>query len=246
MPITIATDGSGGTSPGQPFTVDGTLGAQFLFVPSARLAGPNFGESERKKSRTFARGYKEKVNIVTNSGASWLWRRIVFRYRMLNQLNEFPDSVNPFTHVTFKESTRGQMRPLWNLGDQVPADYQQIRDNLWTLLFEGRSGQDWSNIFTAKIDTRFVKVISDRTRNLGGGNSSAGRFHNRTYWYPVNRTLVYNDSEEGNPPAKSGQFSNLSDDTCGDIVVYDMFTCQAVEGDQLQFGCEGTYFWHEG
>lgn len=246
MPVRIQTDGGGPTQPGLPFTIDGTLGAQFLFVPSARIPGPQFGNSERSKTRTYCRGYKERVSLVTNSQAHWLWRRIVFRCRMLNQFNNFPTGIDPYTTVTARTTEHGQVRTLWNVGDQTNADYEDIRDNLQELVFEGASGQDWASPFTAKTDPAFIKVISDRTINLGGAQADTGRIHNKRFWYPVNKTLVYNDEEEGRTPAKGDSFSSLSDETCGDIVVYDLFTCQGEAGDQLQFGPEGTYYWHEG
>lgn len=249
MPMPLEDDGITFGTPGAGLVVGGLQGAAILFIPSARLPGPQYGSSERKRKRTFCKGYSERVTLETNNSSHWMWRRIVFRYRMLNQVNqviELDGAVDPYTTWTFRDTTRGQMRVMWNIAiGQEPN--VSVRDNLETLLFEGTAGQDWINAFTAKTDSRHVSIVSDITRQVGGAQTDQGRYHRTKRWYPVNRTLVYNDAEDGSTPHDGGTFSDLSKETCGDLCVYDMFSCaNGTVADSMRFVPEGTYYWHEG
>jgi len=248
MQIPISDDGTTPGTPGLTHSIDGDFGYAGLFIPTARLPGPQFGASERNKTRTFSKGYHERITLITNTAAHWMWRRIVFRKIMLPQILQVQavtPTVNPNIVFNLRDTTRGQMRTTWNmgLGSTPNIDVDNI---MQSLIFDGTEGSDWASVYNAKTAKRFIKVVSDRTRQLGGAQTAQGRAHRFQEWYPVNRTLVYDDEESGATPDSGSTYSDSSRFTAGDLCIYDTFQCiNGTESDILRFGVEGTYYWHE-
>lgn len=232
---------------GEGAVIEGTFIFGSLFCPTARDSMWTEGEREvtRQQSRVFARGYKERINIVTNDATNWMWRRIVFTTK--NRLWEaFPPGTVEKNYQggtgTFQP---GQVRAVWNFN---PALGGAAAAAVNYSVFEGERGNDWLNFMNAKTNKKFITVLSDTTKKLEGMNNSPRQYHfNR--WYEFNKNFTYNEKERGETkPSEDYQskFSSMENGTMGDVYVLDLFnSANGTSSNQLSFQPHGTYYWHE-
>lgn len=252
MQVAISDDSVTAGPAGIPHLIDATVGYQGLFMASARLPGPQFGAAERTQTRTFAKGYSERVTLITNTPIYWMWRRIVFQKPLKSEIVAGEAAAlaaasfwQPGNSFYLRDTTRGQMRPTWNMGTATSPG-NEVEEIITNVVFDGTESADWSNVFLAKTSKRFVRVLSDRTRTVGGGESPSGRAYSYRNYYPLNRSIVYDDEEDGVPPDAGSSISDTSRFSSGDLCIYDIF--QGINGtgtDTIKFQCEGTYYWHE-
>lgn len=228
---------------GNPVVGPLTVGTGFasLYCPSARpvsLLGnpttPTVGESNRERQSTYSRGYKERVTVATQTGASWAWRRIVFTFKG-NDFYSTTGSQRPWQDL----SNLGMARFVMSLSG---TQYISVRD----LLFDGQEGIDWLSQLTAKVDTTRVKLLSDTTIRINPGNED-GHYKTYRFWTPTNKTLMYDD-DEGGPLGENTYQSTGGRIGMGDLYVYDYVSLvvpSATGTPSLSFSPEGTYYWHE-
>lgn len=242
--ITLSLDAAGVPvgNPGDPYIMTGESVHAFAFCPSARSSEwtEASGEYQRKMTHTYSRGYKEFSTFETGGAANWQWRRIVFTTKV-RIWEAFPiGTVEHYYEGTIP--TNGQTRALYDFAPDVAASGEMYYN-----LFEGTRGTDWSSVFDAKTNNKYVRVISDRTRQLQGKNDSA-HFHNHRNWYPNNRTLIYNEKESGDnkPISNSGKFAAGGRAGEGDLYVVDFFACaNGGTSNQARWVPLGKYYWHE-
>lgn len=202
-----------------------------LFAPTARQLQNSNGPMFRNKSRVFIRGYLER-NVVTFSNESpWTHCRIAF-YRK----GDF--GVNRGDGIMFHwDSSLGYQRftheitPLEGFGSLV------------VMLFEGKLNIDWTDPMLAKVDSNRCKVVYDKVRTYNG-NGAAVRTLNLRKWYPVNRSLKYDDEEDGSA-LDSSNWSTAGYAGFGDLYVLDIFRSGVSEESNLEFSAQGTLYWHE-
>lgn len=230
-----------------------SAGFTSLFVPTARYLAPGVdqGMSMRQRQTTFAVGYKERLQIDVSGGGVWKWRRIVFAYKGGDSLwaGSFPGEwTEPFYSKAFKREP-GDPTPL--APDMVRLIAQPTKDQaiaIRQLIWDGAEGVDWSSEFTAKIDTKRVRLLSDKTYTFNPGNESG---ISRTYnlWYPLRKNVVYDEPEYGGISFGGGSpISVQSKLGLGDVYVYDIVENTVQSKDKtggLRFSPEGTYYWHE-
>ncbi len=238
---------AGDVMPAAPYEMEGGTSYRFLFSPSFRSVGSIIGPeqrqisaswSERWKTKCFMRGYKETVELETNDSSSWLWRRIVFTC-----LGWGPPLAE---HIAANVTQRGYGRLMYNLDN---GQHDVLLGQAYSRLFEGQRTVDWVNPLTAKVDSRRVRVISDTLRTIQSPNSGSGRYQVTKRWYPVNRSIIYDDDERGSEHKFSvGWASGAEKGNSGDLFVFDMFdsASDAEPTSTLAMGVSGTYYWHEG
>ena len=163
MPCVAITSGGSAGTPGAPYNLTGDNDWAFAFCPNARDSHQNFnnatfpigqrGMYQRSLSDVFIRGYKEYVTLATNSGAPWLWRRLVVT--MKSPLwQSFPaGTVQREVPLTDNRSS-GQTRALYNFGS-VGGVETDLAKEVYAVIFEGTLDVDWHNVFNAKPDKRF-------------------------------------------------------------------------------------------
>lgn len=212
----------------------------FCWAASARASTtgisnqPNpHDEATRTATTVFVRGLKERIEITTNNGLPWQWRRIVFAQKgMWNDITQ--TSTFQLSSLT-SSGYRRLVNEAWGTSRSFLTNY----------LFRGVVGNDWNDEINAPIDTRRVTVLYDKTRAISSGNE---RGVMRTYklWHGINKNLVYDDDENGGAEDSSA-FSVSSKAGIGDIYVIDIFRPRggSVPGDQLAFGPSATLYWHE-
>lgn len=221
------------------------------FIPTARVRPDDAGTSDsvtRENAETFAVGYSEKIRIQIYRGQPWMWRRIVF-------MNKGPDLITNIEPVPADPGNNIPAQPPQFFFPSLTAGMQRLTAPanastatiLASRLFQGTQGSDWSNLLDAKVDTRRVTLISDKTRTMNGGNAD-GRIMNLNLFYPIRKRLVYNDVEDGYAEAES-YFSAVTNDSCGDMYIVDMFHAGPSPGSitdgYLDFAVQGKYYWHE-
>lgn len=238
-------------NPGSALTLTGNSTWGVIWNASGRSLGrfnpngtsPVFPlEADRGKSRTYFRGVSEKMSLETNSNAAWLHRRTVF----LDMGETIRVNMPPDTASTLL-GREGYVRPLWAVLNTAGATepgataWGEISDEI----YDGQHSVDWSNIMTAKLDNQKVKVLYDRISRISSGNDR-GTWKIRNFWHPVNRTIIYDDDQDGNE-VNTSPWSAGTRQSAGDVIVMDIFTCaDGEEADQLQVGSEATVYWHEG
>ena len=216
-------------------TIAGNVGAIFVWCATARDRVSEVNDptasSVRQTDLCYMRGLKENINLGTDSGASWRWRRICF------------DVKSTFGFVTSNETSNGWTRYLNNINGTPSAS------ELSALLFKGTESVDWYDPFTAKVDTQRVRIHYDKMRILSSGNST-GRYFKSKHWYPMNQNLQYANDENGE--SEDGSiFCSESRVGMGNYYVVDFFDCidnttgSSGANSNLRFGPEATLYWHE-
>lgn len=225
----------------------------YIFSPTMRwkrtvdTALPSM--STREKEETFAVGLKEKLRFATDTSSPWLWRRICFSMYGTDIWN-YPTAVGAYTMklpaIDGNTVSDGPYR-IWMELDSTTTDTPErvfIRGNLYNHVFRGLQNVDWSNPFTAPIDSHKVKLWSDTTTRIAS-SSDSGQLRILNRWHPIRKRLVYEDIEEGKSTVVAG-WSTSSRMSMGDYYVIDMFINAGDDGtNNLSFGSDASYYWHE-
>lgn len=240
-----------------PLTLTGDQRWEFMWVATARdnVIGSGvepgvFNTTQRTATSCYMRGLKERLEIRTGSSAPWVHRRIVFTfegdalYRVQddNEVEDGDSSIGSY----FKELSSGYVRAYTQLVPQI-SDYRDplLADQIHDLVFKGKEGTEWVTYLNAKTDNLRINVLSDTKRFITSGNDR-GVIRNYNIWQPFNKTLVYNDDENGNHTNNS-PYSVQDKRSMGDVYVYDIFLAGwgSNEDDELHLSTESTLYWHE-
>lgn len=234
----ITDDATDETPLGQPYVMTGDNFYGFLWSPSARVNRVEVSEHSRTMSDTYVPGFKERVELETNNGANWQWRRIIFAAKGPELRIAFPIGTL-YQH----DNENGVQRAVWNFLSGLEIG-EEAREPLEDLLFEGQAGKDWIHRFTAKVDNKRVTLLSDSTRKLSSGNDN-GRFFTSRRWTPVRKRIVYDDDEDGDDKTLA-VWSTVGKPGLGDIYICDYIGCAGgAVTDTLEFTPQCTYYWHE-
>lgn len=244
-------DPAAGTTPGKHpslgySTIDGTNAHVILFNPTHRWLVPNNAsyQSYRTSSRPYIRGLSERVELTPNDGSTWWWRRVVFAVKT---------RVTPTAGVEASigaqsTSSATSFRQVRDLSGAIAGDYQTTNAAMQDVLFEGIQGVDYLGPMSAKLDRTRVTVLKDVSRTISSGNQ-VGRPRVVRDWTSVNKTLVYDDQENGlsmNPsPVSVNSKAGI-----GNIYVVDFISCPnpanaVANGTAMTFNPASTLYWHE-
>lgn len=223
-----------------PAIITASQPALFVWCATARdRSPPTGGDANASALRTsdtcYIRGLKERTSLTTVDANTWRWRRIVFTSKDISIRGSVGNSPNS----TVAETSNGWMRLLRNSASSTYGDAIQV------LLFKGSIGIDWYDVYTAKVDTSRISVMSDRTRILTP-QTSAGSFRIYKDWFSCNKNLVYGNDEAGE--SETGDiFSVTSKSGMGDLYVVDFISCatSTLSTTTAQFSPEATLYWHE-
>lgn len=216
----------------------------FLYCPSMRIIAQksNIGDRAARTSTTcFAKGFAEAMTFTTTGGDSWQWRRIVLTAkggdRALGYWRSTSTSGSDGAVIGYTRLTR-------NLTALDQAQSTAEWAGLQSVLFRGTKGIDWTDAFTAPVDTTRCSLRSDSRTTIRSGNES-GTTRTFKRWYPVNKNLVYDDEENGDDEDPRA-YSVTSRAGVGDMYVIDLFKCSNPTSSQiLSWTTTGTWYWHE-
>lgn len=225
----------------QTATLVGGLTYVIPWIATARdntLAPGSGGSISDKDTRTaqtcYMRGLKERIQIQTNSGMPWQWRRICFTVK--------GDGLTQRVETAYKlfyEDSAGWRRLVNNIRSS------NMNAALNDVLFQGTDGKDWNNYFNAKTDNTRVTIKYDKTTSIRSGNAE-GMMKEYQRWHPMNHNLVYDDEEEGGG-IREQYFSTTGKAGMGDYYVVDFISAgsDATSADLLTFNPQATLYWHE-
>nr|WIW72166.1 MAG: capsid protein [Genomoviridae sp.] len=143
---TVAGTPVGGTTfTNQPALLQGGNTYVFPWICTARDntvgadPGSVFQSSDRTASTCYMRGLKERIQIQTNSGVPWQWRRICFTIK-----GDYFTQFNESGYKLYNETSIGWSRVVSNAG--VASN---IALALRRVVFRGQEGNDWNNLSPA-------------------------------------------------------------------------------------------------
>nr|QJB18621.1 MAG: capsid protein [Genomoviridae sp.] len=191
-------------------------------------------ESVRTSTVCYMRGVKEQIQIQTNTGMPWTWRRICFTLKG-TALRNFA-TTNMWMNIT---NGNGPTRLMNNWATTTGG--QAIVD----LVFDGRTGADWDSVYAAKTDKQRISVHYDKTVTMNPGNES-GYVRNFKLWHPMNKNMQYDDDESGDGESTAG-YSTLNKMGMGDYYIVDIIASGTAgdSDDMLRFNPQATLYWHE-
>lgn len=246
MPFSQVGSASSPTSGG--YTVSGAGGGNggnvtmLLWCATARdnttgsNPGNRFTPAARTSTTCYMVGLSENIEISTNTGLPWQWRRICFTYKNPQTLS----TTQPY----YFENSSGFQRLIYNISGSSNTDNQNLV-NLRGILFKGSLLVDWNNYMTAPTDRSRVTVKYDTTTIISSGNTS-GKLVKKKMWMSMKSNLVYDDDEVGGGESP-GYYSVDSKAGMGDYYVLDMFLpgIGGSSSDQLFFQPQSSLYWHE-
>ncbi|QCS37591.1 capsid protein [Tortoise genomovirus 23] len=239
--VTTLNPVNGQTYTAGPAVLRGDQTYMFAWIPTARdlsysnnTANSIINESQRTSTTCYMRGLKEAMNVRTNSGAAWQWRRICFT----NKGDDFV-GINDIGSNYYTETSNGMVRTMNNINTKSSSTALIDR------LFRGTQNKDWLNLFNAPLENRNFKIWYDRTISIASGNEQ-GLVRTYKHWFPMNKNLVYDDDENGEN-IKQSFLSTTGKPGMGDYYIVDFF--QPSDGqdqsDTLALLPEATLYWHE-
>lgn len=199
------------------------------------VAGGTFQDATRTSTECYMRGLSENIEIQVSDGVPWQWRRICFTYKGFN--NAAPD-ITGFS--LFYQSTTASYARAMNM---VPNN--TYKDTIQGIIFKGSTNLDWNDPIIAPLDNEKITVKYDKTRTIASGNED-GCIRKYKLWHPMNKTLVYADTESGGTKNQSS-YSVQSKRGMGDYIVIDYFRPRqgTASTNQLSFSSNATLYWHE-
>jgi hypothetical protein len=239
--VTPANPGGTSTYTVAPATL---IGGQTYIFPWIATARPGFSgdgsppfpiqEASRTATLCYMRGLKERVQVQTSTGMPWQWRRVCFTMK--------GDDLYQAEAGNYRWSllaSNGVVRLVNNIAGTT------VGSSVVDLVFDGKNGGDWLNVFNAKLDTQKISVKYDRTHIIQSGNAS-GVMRNYNHWYQMNKNLQFDDEENGSGE-ELGRYSVRSKVGMGDYYVMDFISAGSgsTSADQMTFLPEATLYWHE-
>lgn len=235
-------NGKGATGGSGPAQFNATTGAVFVWAATARdfttstsgNTAPVSWIAARTASSCYMVGLKETIEIQTSTGLPWQWRRICFTKKGPLGLSSAPEL----------ETTYGEQRLLYNYNAGNAGDTTDTQ-TLYSLIFNGAYGIDWTEPLIAKTDRNRVSVKYDRTVTVSSGNAS-GKLFKKNFWMPMRSTLLYDDDENAMTETGS-KYSTTGKIGMGDYYVVDIIRggIGGTSSDQIQFSPCSTLYWHE-
>nr|QCX29486.1 capsid protein [Plant associated genomovirus 5] len=202
----------------------------FPWVATARTSTNTKEVTDRNDQTSYMRGLKERIEIQTNSGVPWQWRRICFTRKG----GTLPSTS---TFKPYEFTSQGYVR--------VVNELPQTGTTFLNDLFDGGQLIDWNDFFNAKLNRDLVSVKYDKTVSIQSGNAS-GVLRRYTRWHPMNHNLTYGDEETAST-FNGSVYSTLGRRGMGDYYVVDIFVSGGGAGttDILSFNPQATLYWHE-
>lgn len=233
---------AGATYAQQPAVLIGGQTYIFPWIPTARDMNVGDGTSNtiidpagRTESTCYMRGLKESINVRTNSGHSWQWRRVCFTMKGPELVTD--NNTSPYQFFT--QTNNGMVRTMNNINGNAKGD------RLLSILFRGQQNVDWINVFNAPLDTKRLSIKYDKTRTIASGNEY-GLVRTYRHWHPMNKNLHYDDDERGGSVGVDFM-SAFGQAGMGDYYVIDFIqpSADATSVDTISLLPEATLYWHE-
>lgn len=218
----------------------------FAFCPTFRdrAALDEQQEIARHSANVFYKGYKELLSLRTSQPI--VWRRIVF-----------------WTYDTWFSLVPWRLDRS-NTGDPPETYYARRIDHkaffgsdsgLRNMMFRGSLGIDYTSegVVHTPVDRKRNRVVYDKsfniTPNYDASTDEFGKMIQKKLWHPANRTIWYDDVEQGSSVTSQSGWSSPSPLSAGNMFVVDLISNGEQQLDpstQLgTFTASGVEYWHE-
>lgn len=201
------------------------------------VLNPRSIESARTSTTPYMVGLRESIEIQTNDGVPWQWRRICFTYK-----GTLPGASSTSLFASYWEDSDGFKRiSTTPAGDRNGGALY----DLFFLIFAGQNASDWTDPMIAKLDRTRISVMYDYTRTIAAGNES-GMIRRYNLWHKMGKTLAYDDDESG--ASMTTNYKSVDSKVgMGDYYVLDFFRSRqaAPTSTRMVFNPSSTLYWHE-
>lgn len=208
------------------------------------LQGGTYGTipSYREKADVYMKGYKESYHWIFADATPWRHRRILFTLKGSALLTFAATSGSTDAQANFR---------MWS--EQAPRGWTRTMNNIAgtnagskfvAYMFEGINNTDWRDIFTAKVDSTHITLLSDKIRYMKSDNDTVHSHVHHTY-QPLEKRFVYADEEAGDN--SNDNLAHVDSKIgMGDLYVVDLIACvNPGTGIQAQVDVSSTLYWHE-
>jgi len=213
-----------------------------LQCPSYRWLNPNNAAylALRTDTRPFIRGLAEQYELVPDDASVWMHRRIVFATK-----SRFVEAVMANIGAQPAVGDANSHRQFRDMSGTTSGNYTTLQTQIFDIVFRGVDTTDWRNPMLARVDTARVDLLSD-VRHQISSNNDVGRTRYKKFWTPVNKTIHYDDEENGLSVSPAAM-SVMDKRGMGNIFVLDLFECINPHDDatQLSISTQQTLYWHE-
>lgn len=217
-----------------------------LQIPSYRflVANNSAFKSFRTSTRPFIKGLFEQYQIAAADASVWEHRRIVWSSK-----DVYSATVAANIGAMSAQGDAVSYRVFRDMSGVTSGNYTDLQTRLYDVVFQGIDSVDWRTPFLAKVDRSRVNLLSD-TKYQISTNNAVPRTKYKKFWTPINRTIQYDDEENGLNVSPS-PISVSSKSGMGNIFVLDLFQCvnkdpATTAGNAvLQVSSSQTLYWHE-
>lgn len=201
----------------------------------------NADAATRTASEVFYVGLRENIDLSTSGSSCWRWRRICFTMKS-DAFLRFPGDGTGYQTVLDNLTSNGYARSL-NAFNQSDLDQNNMLRRIYSYVFQGTEGVDWSFPQLAKTDSQRITVKYDKTRIIRSGNN-AGVMRRYKLWHGMYKNFIYDEDEVGGVES-TGSMHSLGKSGMGDYYVLDIIQCNDSSDEQLLFNPDTTLYWRE-
>lgn len=217
-----------------------------LQIPSYRflVANNSAFKAFRTSTRPFIKGLFEEYQLVPTDASVWEHRRVVWASK-----DVYNAAVAANIGAMSAQGDQNSHRVFRDMSGVTTGNYTDLQTRLYDVVFQGVDTVDWRTPMLAKLDRTRINVLSDKKYQISTGNN-VPRTKFRKFWTPINRTIQYDDEENGLNVSPS-PISVSSKSGMGNIYVMDLFQClnkdpaTAAGSSLLQISSTQTLYWHE-
>lgn len=230
-------ESNGNVVPVRSYRTDIAPASQQLYISCASYKERvnNSNEASRNRRAVFLKGIGERVRWETNSstGSPMIVRRMVVSGNA--RIDLAVGVSGPETQPTHVVSNGNHF---------IGVGIGPMNVTVAELLFAGTYAKDWTDDTSARIDSRRWKIHSDKTFVVRSGNQNEAIMQRRFY-DGINRTMTYDDEENGTDFTTSGWAAWSSQGHQQNVyIIYQVYN-PGTSVIQPSITTERTLYWHE-
>ncbi|QKQ15110.1 Cap [Zizania latifolia genomoviridae] len=200
---------------------------------SYRERGNSLAAPVRNLRDIYLKGFAETIRVDTNSGNPLFVRRMVVS--MPNRID-----LTGGASIPNNQPTRVVKDGIHYIG----IGNGPLNTGLYELIFAGRQGTDWSDVLSAKLDSRRMRIHSDKTLFIKSGNA-AEAVKQYKFWDRINKKVQYDDEEIGNDVFTSGFTTTSTQGHQQNVYVVYLFFNPSGVAVTTDIAQQRTMYWHE-
>lgn len=231
----VSPDGTVAATSNQAYNI--AAGDKQLFISAASYKERinNANEASRNLRQVFLRGISERVRWETNTSTG---TPIIVRRMVVSGIARI-DLAGGVSNITTQPT-----RVVTNGNHYIGLGTGPMNINVAEVLFAGTYNSDWKDDMTSKIDPRRWKIHSDKSFVVRSGNQAEAIFQRRFY-DPINRTVQYDDEENGTDVSTSGWAAYSTQGHQQNVyIIYQVYN-PSTSTIAPSVSMERTLYWHE-